>query len=85
MNRHFWTGGADGEHRILRCGACCRWLHPPSGACPLCHAATLAPEPVSGRATVFTFNPNWYPFNPAVPLPTVIALVELREQEGRRS
>lgn len=82
-NRHFWTGGAHGELRILRCAACDRWVHPPRASCPTCGGA-LVPEAVSGKGTVFTFTVNRHPYNPVVPLPYVIAIVELREQEGLR-
>lgn len=44
----------------------------------------LVPQPVSGRGTVFTFTINRHPYNPAVPLPYVIAIVELVEQVGLR-
>ena len=33
---------------------------------------------------MFTFTVNRHPYNPAVPLPYVIAIVELPEQEGLR-
>ena len=82
-NVHFWTGGRDGALLILRCGACGRWVHPPVAACPEC-GGELTPEPVSGRGTVFTFTVNHYAYNPAVPLPYVIALVDLVEQDGLR-
>ena len=39
---------------------------------------------MSGRGTVFTFTVNHQPFNPAVPVPYVIAIVELEEQAGLR-
>ena len=39
---------------------------------------------VSGRGTVFTFTVNHHPFNPSVPVPYVIAIVELEEQPGLR-
>ena len=39
---------------------------------------------MSGRGTVFTFTVNHHPFNPKVPLPYVIAIVELDEQLGLR-
>ena len=44
----------------------------------------LVPRAVSGRGTVFTFTINRHPYNPAVPLPYVIAIVELVEQVGLR-
>ena len=83
LNRAFWTGGAQGQLLILRCEACRRWVHPVSPGCPDCEGA-LAPEPVSGRGSVFTFTVNDQPFNPKVPLPYVIAIVELVEQPDLR-
>ena len=82
-NRYFWTGGAEGKLLILRCGTCGRWVHPPAPACPD-DGSELQPEPVSGDGTVFTYTVNRHPYNPAVPPPYVIAIVELPEQEGLR-
>ena len=82
-NRAFWTGGAEGKLLILRCGTCRRWVHPPADACPE-DGSALAPEAVSGKGSVFTFTINRHPFNPAVPPPYVIAIVELPEQDGLR-
>lgn len=83
LNRAFWTGGAEGQLLVQRCAGCRRWVHPPEPACPSC-GGMLAPEPVSGRGTVFTFTINRHVFNPAVPVPYVVALVELDEQPGLR-
>ncbi len=83
LNRPFWTGGAEDELLILRCRECQRWVHPPTGRCTDC-GGELAPEPVSGKGTVFTFTVNEHPFNPAVSLPYVIAIVELDEQPDLR-
>jgi uncharacterized OB-fold protein len=82
-NRPFWTGGHANELLIQRCLACRRWVHPPVKACPECQGE-LSPEPVSGRGTVFTFTLNQHPFNPAVPPPYLIAIVELDEQADLR-
>ena len=82
-NVHFWTGGRDGALLILRCGACGRWVHPPVAACHAC-GGELTPEPVSGMGTVFTYTVNHQAYNPTVPLPYVIGLVDLVEQEGLR-
>jgi uncharacterized OB-fold protein len=83
LNRAFWTGGARGELLIMRCGTCGRWVHPPVASCPDCDGE-LAPQPVSGKAAVFTYTVNRHAYNPEVPLPYVIAIVELVEQEGLR-
>jgi uncharacterized OB-fold protein len=82
-NRAFWTGGANGELLILRCGACGRWVHPLVATCPDCDGE-LSPQPVSGKGTLFTFTVNRHPYNPEVPVPYVIAIVELVEQAGLR-
>src|SRR5262245_36221815 len=79
LDRFFWTSGADGVLRILRCDDCARWVHPPRATCPEC-GGQLTPQPTSGTGSVFTFTVNRHPFNPSVPLPYVIALVVLAEQ-----
>ncbi len=82
-NRPFWTGGADGKLMITRCTQCDLWVSPPAADCPHCGGA-LEAQPVSGRGTVFTYTVNHQPFNPGVPLPYVIAIVELDEQQDLR-
>jgi len=84
LNRPFWTGGARGDLLILRCRTCGHWVHPPASPCPACGGDSLVPEPVSGKGTIFTYTVNWHPFNPEVPVPVLIAIVELPEQEGLR-
>ena len=83
-NRAFWTGGGGGGALMIsRCVGCALWVSPPAADCPDCGAALQA-HPVSGRGTVFTYTVNHQPFNPAVPVPYVIAIVELDEQPGLR-
>jgi uncharacterized OB-fold protein len=82
-NRAFWTGGADGQLLIDRCTQCALWVSPPAADCPDCGGA-LVPRAVSGHGTVFTYTVNYQPFNPAVPVPYVIAIVELAEQPDLR-
>lgn len=82
--RPLWTGGLEGKLLIQRCEQCRRWAHPPvAGPCPSCGGA-LVPEPASGKGTVFTYTVNAHTYNPAVPVPYVIAIVELAEQAGLR-
>ena len=35
-NRFFWTSGADGKLRFLRCTQCQNYLHPPVPVCDKC-------------------------------------------------
>jgi predicted Zn-ribbon and HTH transcriptional regulator len=53
-NRAFWTGGRDGELRIVRCNDCGYYIHPPSPRCPRCLGKNVESTPVSGRVHVYT-------------------------------
>lgn len=68
---------------VEHCDTCVRWVHPPAKSCPGCDNPLVA-RPVSGRGTVFTFTVNFHPYNPDIPTPYVIAIVELAEQQGLR-
>jgi len=68
---------------IEHCGDCARWVHPSAGECRECGGALVA-RPVSGTGTVFTYTVNYHAFNPDLPTPYVIAIVELAEQSGLR-
>jgi uncharacterized OB-fold protein len=83
-NRHFWTGGEHGELRFLRCRQCGYYIHPPTPICPRCHSKELAPEAVSGRATLFTYSVNHQNWMPGPELPYVVAIVSIPEQDGLR-
>ena len=83
-NEHFWRGGADGELRLLRCGACGEYAHPPQPVCGGCLSTSLGPEAVSGRARLLTYPVNHHPWIPGFDPPYVIAIVELEEQLGLR-
>ncbi|KUI04841.1 OB-fold domain-containing protein [Mycobacterium sp. IS-3022] len=72
-----------GQLLITRCETCERWVSPPASDCPDCGAEVVA-RPVSGCGTVFTYTVNHQPFNPAIPVPYVIAIVELDEQPDLR-
>jgi uncharacterized OB-fold protein len=82
-NRFFWTSGADGVLRFLRCSSCDRYVHPPVPRCPYCLEGKVAPEAVSGRATLHSFTVNhqqWVPDSE----PYVIGLVTIVEQDDVR-
>lgn len=83
-NEPFWTGGARGALTFLRCNDCGYFIHPPSPRCPRCLSADVAPHAVSGKATVFSFTINHQQWNPIVPVPYVVAIVEIVEQPDLR-
>ena len=81
-NRHFWQGGRDGQLVFLRCQQCKTYVHPPQPICPVDYGKDLAPEPVSGHATVVSYTVNHQQWMPGPELPYVIGLVEIDEQAG---
>lgn len=83
VNAHFWQGGADGHLHILRC-ANQHWIHPYAARCPTCGSAEIAPQPVSGLGKVAGFTVNHQPWLPDVPVPYVVAVIELAEQHDLR-
>jgi uncharacterized OB-fold protein len=83
LNRAYWTGGRNGELLILRDHKTGHWIHPPERVA-LDARDSVEPAPVSGKGLVFTFTVNHHRFHPEVPVPYVIALIELAEQAGLR-
>ncbi|MFB0874864.1 MULTISPECIES: Zn-ribbon domain-containing OB-fold protein [unclassified Sphingobium] len=78
-NRAFWTGGEQGVLLIHRCQACRGYVHPPVPFCPACEGRDVVPEAVSGYGRVATYSVNYRQWQPDMPVPYVLALVELDE------
>jgi uncharacterized protein len=78
--RFFWTSGADGCLRILRCGQCGHYQHPPWPRCPKCGSEDVVPVVVSGKGKVKTYTINVQPWTRGLEQPFVFAAVELDEQ-----
>jgi uncharacterized OB-fold protein len=83
-SKAFWTGGQRGELLISRCRSCERFFHPPGPACWRCRSRDVAPEKVSGRATVAAYTVNRQPWIPGFDPPYVVAMVELAEEHDVR-
>jgi len=82
-NHFFWTSGADGRLRFLRCESCGQLFHPPSPLCPYCLSRDVAPHAVSGRGVVHSFTVNYQQWIPGSE-PYVIGLVAIAEQPDVR-
>jgi len=85
-NTPFWTRGRQNELVILRHRETGAWFHPPELAESGDNGGdnNIVPEVVSGKGTVMTFTVNHHPYNPEVPVPYVIAVVELTEDASIR-
>lgn len=82
-NRFFWTSGADGRLRFLRCDQCRELVHPPAPRCPSCLSPDVTPREVSGRATVHAFTVNHQQWIPGSD-PYIVGLVSIAEQPDVR-
>ncbi len=82
-NRFFWTSGADGLLRFLRCQECSTFVHPPAPVCPACLSSELSPEAVSGRATVVASTCNVHQWIPGSE-PYLVGLVAIEEDDRVR-
>lgn len=80
----FWTSGADGRLRILRCRSCGRYTHPPGPVCSACLGADVDWAPVAGTGTVYACTANHHPWYPGWDTPYVVAVVALDEQDDVR-
>lgn len=81
-NRAFWTGGAEGELRILQCRDCQGFVHPPRPLCRHCLSENVAPAVVAGTGVVDTFTVNHQAWFPGLEVPFVIARVALDGAPG---
>jgi acetyl-CoA acetyltransferase/uncharacterized OB-fold protein len=80
----FWAAGGDGVLRVLRCGDCGAYTHPPLPRCRSCRSARVTLSPVSGRGVIAGFTVNHQRWRPDFPPPYVIAVVALAEDDGVR-
>jgi uncharacterized OB-fold protein len=84
LTSFFWEAARRHELQILRCQSCGTYIHMPRPICRNCQSFDLAPERVSGRATLYSWTQTFKPFHPyfVERVPYIIATVTLVEQEG---
>jgi uncharacterized OB-fold protein len=81
-NRAFWTGGAEGELRIMHCDDCDGWIHPPGPVCRHCLSENVSPKAVPGTGVVDTFTVNHQAWGPGMETPFVLARVAVDGAPG---
>lgn len=81
-NRFFWTGGADGQLRLLQCQDCQGFVHPPRPVCRHCLSEQLRPVVVAGTGVIDTYTVNYQKWHPAIEVPYVIARVAIDGAPG---
>jgi uncharacterized OB-fold protein len=81
-NRFFWTAGAEGQLRLLRCEECATFIHPPRPVCRRCLSDKVAPVAVAGTGTIDTYTVNYQAWRPDLEVPYVIARVAIDGAPG---
>ena len=81
-NRFFWTAGAEGVLRLLKCGGCAGFIHPPRPVCPHCLSEDVAPADLPGTGTIESYTINRQKWHPALEVPFVIARVRIDGAPG---
>ena len=84
LNQAFWTGGAAGKLLIAKCSACGLLIHPPQPICTKCKTKHPLPTQVSGLGRILSYTVNHQAWYPTLPVPFVVAVVELDEQPNLR-
>jgi hypothetical protein len=86
LTEFFWDGVNQHRLLILRCQNCQHFIHYPRPICERCASKNLAPEQVSGQATLYSYTVAMQAFHPYFVdrLPYVLAVVELVEEPGIR-
>ena len=82
FNRDFWTGGEQGELRIMHCDDCGGYIHPPRPVCRHCLSDNVKAKAVSGKGTVDTFTVNHQRWHPAMEVPFIVARIALDDAPG---
>lgn len=81
-NRPFWTGGENGELKLMRCQDCKTFVHPPRPVCRKCLSENVTAEVVAGTGVIDTFTINYQKWHPALEVPFVIARVAVDGAPG---
>ena len=85
-NLEHYRGLLSRKLLVNRCSACGTWIYPHRPMCPRCWSWDVVPTEVSGDGSVFMFTLIQQERDPSAPMtgPTVVAAVELAEQDGLR-
>jgi uncharacterized OB-fold protein len=79
LTTSFWNACRRGALEISVCVDCGHRFLPPGPCCPRCWSPRLASQRVSGRGRVDSFAVYRRTYQPGMPAPYVVALIELDE------
>lgn len=80
-NRPYWDSAKAHALRMQQCGGCGRFRYPIARFCPNCLSDAFEWQPVSGKATVYSFIIVYQRYDPsfADEMPYNVAVVQLDE------
>lgn len=80
-NTRYWASAQQHALELQRCGQCSRFRYPPGPYCPNCLSDDASWQPISGRATVYSFIIVHQRYDPSFTddLPYNVAVVQLEE------
>ena len=80
-NERYWASAHERALELPRCADCGEVFYPLSNRCRACLSAALEWHPVSGKATLVTWNVMHQLYDPAFKdlVPYVVGVVELEE------
>ena len=83
LTAFFWDAVREHRLELLRCQSCGHYVHYPRPICDRCQSMDLAPEAVSGRATLYSYTWATQAFHPYYvdKLPYVIAVVDIPRED----
>lgn len=79
LTEPYWAAAARSELRLMACGSCARFRHPPTERCPHCGSADVVWERLSGAGTVYSYIVDHRLMVPGFDEPYVVAQVNLYE------
>lgn len=81
LNAPFWSGLAQGEVRLQKCGGCGVHQYPAETFCYECGAQQMSWVPVAGEGTVYSFTVVHQLYHPAFKpfLPYTVVVVQMDE------
>jgi acetyl-CoA acetyltransferase/uncharacterized OB-fold protein len=83
-NEFYWTSGADGTLRFLKCDRCDALIHPVGPMCRNCRSTESTITAVSGLARLIGFTHNYRMSIPGVQPPYTLGQVAIEEDDRVR-
>jgi uncharacterized OB-fold protein len=79
LTQAYWDACRKERLEVSVCDGCDHLFLPPGPCCPKCWSSELSTREVSGNGRIFSFVVYRRTYHPGIPVPYVVALIELDE------